>query len=291
MTRALEGKAVIVTGAGQGIGEATATLAATLGARVLVNDLRQADAERVATAIRAAGGDAAAFAADVSLWATGRALVEACLDRFGRLDGLVNNAGLFRIAPLAETSEEDFVSTFKVNTLGTAACAQAAARHMVAAGRGAIVNIVSGAQSGMHGLAAYGASKGAVASLTYAWAIELAATGVRLNAVSPMANTQMAHATRAYLASAAVPLPETVPPATANAPAICYLLSDAASGVHGQVVRIDGTVLTLVTHPAILAPVLEDENWTVEKIARAFAGDLAARAQPLGVVRVNCSPA
>ncbi|MBX3509577.1 MAG: SDR family oxidoreductase [Hyphomonadaceae bacterium] len=287
MTCTLKDKAVIITGAGQGIGEATAMLAGALGARVLVNDINAAAAARVAEAIGAAGGKAHAHAADISQWRTGQALVEACVAQFGKVDGLVNNAGLFLLSSLAQAREEDFARTMSVNLIGAAACAQAAAKHMLGRGRGAIVNIVSGAQCGMLGLGAYGASKGALASLTYAWAMELAGSGVRMNAVSPMANTQMADKTRAYLSALSIPLPDMVPPPEANAPAICYLLSDEAEGVHGQVVRIDGSVLALMTHPAIIAPVHTRDVWTVDAVAAAFADDLAKRQQKLGVVQVE----
>jgi NAD(P)-dependent dehydrogenase (short-subunit alcohol dehydrogenase family) len=287
MTCALENKAVIVTGAGQGIGEATAQLAASLGASVLVNDLNADAAESVAAAIRGRGGRAHAYAADVSKWSSGQALVDACLEQFGQLDGLVNNAGLFQLASLQDSTEADFAKMFAVNLVGAAACAKAAATHMLERKSGAIVNIVSGAQCGMLGLGAYGASKGALASLTYAWAIELAGSGVRLNAVSPMANTQMAHKTREYLSAFSIPLPDSVPPASANAPAICYLLSDASAAIHGQVVRIDGSVLALMTHPAIIAPVLTRDEWTADAVEEAFVSNLAARQQALGVVQVE----
>ncbi len=287
MQTRLDGKAIVITGAGGGIGEATARLAAALGGKVLVNDINGAAAENVACAIREAGGQAQSNSDDVGKWATGQALVAAALEAFGRLDGLVNNAAVFRLAPMAQTTEDDLRATFEVNTLGAAACAQAAARHMLANSGGSIVNIVSGAQCGMEALAAYGASKGGLASLTYAWAMELAGGRVRMNAVSPLADTQMSDITRAYLASRSVPLPDYVPPASANAPAICYLLSDASAGLHGQVVRIGGSDLTLMTHPAILAPVLQSSQWTVESIAAAFAGPLSSRHQRLGMVQVE----
>jgi NAD(P)-dependent dehydrogenase (short-subunit alcohol dehydrogenase family) len=287
VTCTLENKAIIVTGAGQGIGEATALLAASLGASVLVNDIDADAAARVAADIREQGGQAFAHAADIGQWATGQKLVDACVERFGRLDGLVNNAGLFRIAALEDVTEAHFAEMLSVNLIGAAACAKAAAVHMLSRKSGAIVNIVSGAQCGMLGLGAYGATKGALASLTYAWAIELQGSGVRLNAVSPMANTQMAHKTREYLASFSIPLPDSVPPASANAPAICYLLSDASAAIHGQVVRIDGGVLALMTHPAIIAPVQQRDAWSADAVVAAFADDLAARQQKLGVVQVQ----
>ncbi|HRE42380.1 MAG TPA: SDR family NAD(P)-dependent oxidoreductase [Terricaulis sp.] len=287
MSCSLENKAIAVTGAGQGIGEATALLAASLGASVLVNDIDAHATARVAAEINERGGRAHAHAADISQWSSGQALVDTALARFGRLDGLVNNAGFFKIAPLLDSSEADFTETIAVNLVGAAACAQAAAAHMLERKSGAIVNIVSGAQCGMIGLGAYGASKGALASLTYAWAIELANTGVRLNAVSPMADTQMAHKTREYLSALSIPLPDAVPPASANAPVICYLLSDASTDIHGQVVRIDGGALALMTHPAIMAPVLRRESWTADAVAEAFAAHLAKLQQQLGVVQIE----
>lgn len=262
-------------------------LAASLGARVLVNDIDARAAQRVTASIRNQGGQAHAHAADIAQWTTGQALVDACLDRFGQLDGLVNNAGLFRLGSLQDSTERDFAETLSVNLIGAAACAKAAATHMISRGAGAIVNVVSGAQCGMLGLGAYGASKGALASLTYAWALELVGSGVRLNAVSPMANTPMATKTRDYLSARAIPLPDSVPPPSANAPVICYLLSDAAAAIHGQVVRIDGGVLALMTHPAIIAPVLQREAWTADSVADAFTDNLAARQQKLGVVQVT----
>jgi NAD(P)-dependent dehydrogenase (short-subunit alcohol dehydrogenase family) len=282
-SRVLEGKAVIVTGAGQGIGAAIAHHAAELGARVVVNDIDEDLTDAVAAEIREAGGEAVTAPADVAQWSTGEALVAACLGAFGTIDGLVNNAGVFRTGTFLEMREEDVAATVRVNLMGTAACAQAAARAMMERGTGSIVNIVSGAVSGIPGLGAYGASKGAVASLTYAWALELRGTGVRLNAVSPRAETRMAAMTTAYrtatygsaAASAAGPFPQ---PAQ-NAPVVCFLLSDLSAHVHGQVVRTDGELLALMTHPAVLEPKLCHQRWTVEEIARAFADEFEGMQQ------------
>ncbi len=287
--RLLEGKAIIVTGAGQGIGAAIARTAAKQGGRILVNDIDAALASAVADDICVCGGEAAAYSADISDWAEGERLVEVCVSRFGSVDGLVNNAGVFRFSTIQDMSPGDMMATFMVNVMGTASCAQAAARHMLAMRKGAIVNIVSGAQMGLRGLGAYGASKGAVASLTYAWAAELADSGVRMNAVSPRAETRMAEMTRIHNArefSAAKP---PFPQPAANAPIVCYLLSDLSADIHGQIVRSDGEALALMTHPAVLAPVVRLAEWTVEAIDRAFTEHFRSRLQGVGIATVECS--
>lgn len=282
----LDGKAVAITGAGGGLGAAYARAVAALGASVLVNDLDPAAADAVAAGINRTGGRAKALAGDVADWAFGARLVAACVDAFGAIDGLVNNAGVMRPALLAEATEADFRAMTGVNLLGTAACAQAAAGWMRAAGRGgAILNVASGSHAGDVALGAYGASKGGVASLTYSWAMELRGTGIRMNALSPLAQTAMA-AQNAHLMALQGQNREvhygTLPPAEANAPVVAYLMSDAAQAVNGQIVRIAGRQLSFVTHPLIAAPVIEDD-WTCDRVAEAFRTVLLHHQHKLGL--------
>lgn len=288
----LEGKVIAITGAGRGIGAATARLAAAEGARVLVNDIDRSMAERTAAAIRAAGGESAVHVADISTPAAARSLVEACLDTWGALDGLVNNAGLHHLASIEEEEEEEAARLIQVNVLGSFYCGLAALREMRRRGSGSLVNTTSGAQAGITLTGAYSASKGAVAGMTYAWAIDCAGSGVRVNALSPMAGNSvhgdhsvMSANTTAYFTARGLP-PWPTPTATPedNAPVSCYLLSDRARHINGQVVRIDGKRLSLMTHPAALHPILERPEWTVAGIAEAFDLGLAANQQPLGVV-------
>jgi NAD(P)-dependent dehydrogenase (short-subunit alcohol dehydrogenase family) len=279
----LEGKAVIVTGAGRGIGAAVATLAATLGAKVLVNDIDTDLAEAVAGQIRAGGGIAIAHPGDLSIWQTGEALAGACLGAFGAIDGLVNNAGLLRQGAIEVLTEDDLVATFRVNVLGTVACAQAAARRMTERGRGSIVNLVSGAQMGIRGLVAYGASKGAAASFTYTLAVELKDKGVRVNAVAPRAETRMAAMSKAYATSSGRVFQPFARPEEI-APTICFLLSDSAASIHGQVVRVDAGSLALLTHPAVLEPVLKVDTLSIAAVDTAFSEQLCQWQQPLGLV-------
>ncbi|MES2246432.1 MAG: SDR family oxidoreductase [Pseudomonadota bacterium] len=281
----LRGKAVVITGAGQGLGAAYARLAAAEGASVLVNDIDAAAAQAVVQGIEAAGGQAVANAADISSWAGAADLVGECIGRFGTIDGLVNNAARFYMARPEDEEEAAMRALLAVNVLGTAFCGVHALRHMLARGRGAIVNVTSGSQTGTTLQGMYGASKGAVASLTYSWSVDAAPHGVRVNAVSPMAKTPMADLARSYFTDRhRTPWPQVAVSPEDNAPVVAYLLSDAAQGVNGQVVRIDGDRLSLMTHPAVLHPPLESARWGVDEVAQAFEAQLKSRQLPVGVV-------
>lgn len=283
---ALSGKAVVVTGAGGGLGAAYARHAAGLGAAIVVNDIDPQAAWATVAQIEAAGGRAVAEPGDVADWDFGERLVATCMRAFGTITGIVNNAGILRPARIEDATEADFRRMMEVNFLATAAGARAAARQLKEIGRGgSIVNVASGSQAGDVGLGGYGATKGAVASLTYSWAMELRGTGIRMNAVSPLADTAMA-AQNAHLMSQQAESRDvhyaSLPEADVNAPLISFLLSDASAGIHGQVVRIAGRQLSFVTHPTIAAPVIEDE-WSYEKIVDAFSRTLADRQQKLGL--------
>lgn len=294
----LAGKAVVVTGGGRGLGAAYAALAAREGASVVVNDVDVDQARAVADAL---GSRAVADGSDISTWEGAGALVAHCVDAFGAIDGLVNNAGIFRLANPFDQDPDEFRAVIEVNLLGTAYCGLHAIRAMRQSG-GSIVNVTSGAHAGSADMGAYSASKGAVASLTYTWAVDLAGSGIRVNAVSPNALTRMAEtfekhlgvkaqgqdmaAQRAERSGDRYGRPNnTAKPAAENAPAVVYLLSDLSAAVHGQVVRMDGTELSLIRHPAVIGAGVESTQWTVEAVAAAFEGDLASCLQPLGLFR------
>ncbi len=282
----LTGKAVVITGAGNGLGAAYARHAASLGAAVVVNDIVGPDAERVAAEITAAGGRAVALARDISRPGTGRDLVEACREAFGTITGFVNNAGILRPGKIEAMWPADLRRMFEVNLFGTAQCTQAAVAAFREQGSsGSIVNVASGSQAGDIGLGAYAATKGGIASLTYSWAMELRGTGIRVNAISPLAKTAMARANAAQLAEQSASRDvayTTLPTPESNAPLVSYLLSDAAHGITGQIVRIAGRDLSLVTHPMIAAPVLSGD-WDVDAIARAFDATLRDAQPRLGL--------
>jgi NAD(P)-dependent dehydrogenase (short-subunit alcohol dehydrogenase family) len=285
----LAGKVVLFTGAGRGIGEACARYAAERGATVVINDIDIAVAEQVASAISAGAGDAIAMPCDVSDWGAVDGMIAAVVDRYGRLDGLVNNAALFRMAMVEESSPELWDLMLRTNVVGVAACGQRAAQQMVAQGRGSIVNITSGAQCGMEAMSIYGATKAAVASLTYTWAIELAPAGVRVNAVSPRAATRMFEQGQKYRPLLTGTQAPVGPTPRMNAPAVAYLLSDLSEGVTGQVVRVEGDSLGLMTHPAVSVPMVVDPEWDVVSVSKVFDANLRHRQLPPGVVGLRPS--
>jgi len=284
----LERKTVIVTGAGRGLGAAYARLAASEGASVVINDIDGALAESVAGQIRDTGGKAMARAADISSWEQARDLIDSCVQAFGSVDGLVNNAGLHHMALPEEETESRIRAVVESNVYGTLFCGLHAIDRMRKQGAGSIVNVCSGAQTGISRMAVYGATKGAVASLTYSWSMDLAPLGIRVNAISPLARSAMSEATYEYFVRRGEP-PKPNPNVTPeqNAPLVVYLLSDLSRAVNGQVVRIDGSQLALMTHPAVLHPPLRRDSWTVADIQAAFLETLEARQIPTGTYAVT----
>jgi meso-butanediol dehydrogenase / (S,S)-butanediol dehydrogenase / diacetyl reductase len=182
----LEGKVCIVTGGGSGIGRATCLLFAQEGARIAVADKRKGAADAVAAECAAKGADALALAVDVAKDGDCGRMVGETVKRFGRLDVLVNNAGYGFAGTVVDTHEEAWDELMAVNVRGVFLCSKHAIPAMGANGGGAIVNIASVvAAVGIRNRAAYCASKGAVAALTRAIAIDHVAEGIRCNAVAP----------------------------------------------------------------------------------------------------------
>ena len=269
----LDGRAVVITGAGRGLGRAFARHAAESGAAVVVNDVDAEPAHETVAAIEAAGGTAVASVGSVAGADYARELITVCRNRFGKLDGLVNNAAVgYHARPWEDDDAERTRALVETNVLGPFHCGTAAAKVMVAQGNGVIVNVTSGSMIGQRGAAAYSASKGAVASMTYSWAADLASRGVRVNAVSPIAWTRL-------MAADPNGNPDAHPPERV-APLVTYLLSDLSAGVTGQVLRLADGHLHAVRQPAIIRPVLYQEVWTPEEIAAAVEGALVLEPPP-----------
>ena len=186
MTGTLAGQVAVVTGAGSGIGRAAATLFAREGAAVAVIDLAEAAAKETVAQIAAAGGRAMTAVADVSDPDQVSRAFDGILRDLGRVDVLYNNAGVNSSGSVLDATDEDWDRCFAVNAKGTFLCSRAAARPMVAAGGGSIINQGSvAAVVGVANFASYCASKGAVVALTRSMSVDLAPHGVRVNAICP----------------------------------------------------------------------------------------------------------
>jgi NAD(P)-dependent dehydrogenase (short-subunit alcohol dehydrogenase family) len=289
----LEGKAVVITGAGNGIGAACARGVARQGAAVVVNDIDAARAERTVAAIGAEGGTAIPCVADVTDYGDAGRLVETCVARFGKIDGLVNNAALFHWTRIETFDPAAARALVDVNVLGPLYCTARALEPMLRQRSGSIVNVVSGALMGLPKMYLYGATKGAVASMIYAGAIDLAGTGVRINGLSPLgAMTGMTTPSADELAEdpSLASRSAAVQPAEFNSPVVEYLLSDRAAHVTGQILRRDREELQIYTHPALLLPAVLRPEWTAAAIADAFDHEFKDRLIPCGVFGMTDPP-
>jgi NAD(P)-dependent dehydrogenase (short-subunit alcohol dehydrogenase family) len=283
-----EGRVAIVTGAGRGIGREHALLLASHGAKVVVNDLGAAadgsgrdagPAEGVAAAIRAAGGEAVVNGDDVSDWEGARRLVEQAVGRFGRLDVLINNAGILRDRMLVNMSEAEWDAVIRVHLKGTFAPAHHAAAYWrdrsKAEGAPVDARIINTSSSsglfGNPGQGNYGAAKAGIAALTVIAARELGRYGITVNAIMPHAQTRMTEGLRSLSdEQRARRDPRWV------APIAVWLASAESRGVTGRVFEAGGGILAVV------------EGWhrgpTIEQVADPAAlgpivADLVARAR------------
>jgi NAD(P)-dependent dehydrogenase (short-subunit alcohol dehydrogenase family) len=244
----LDGRVALVTAAASGIGRATATALAEAGAVVQVTDIDRDGAARVVQQITAAGHRAEAHQLDVTDEAGVARTIAAIADLRGRLDILVNNAGIGARMASEELATETWETVIAVNMTGAFRCAREAGRHMLAAGKGAIVNVASImglVGGGLYPNPAYQATKGALVNWTRALALEWAGRGVRVNAVAPaFARTPLTQKLlgdpemeRAILAN--TPLGRLIEPDEV-AHAILFLASDAASAITGVTLPVDG---------------------------------------------------
>lgn len=274
----MEGKVVVVTGAGRGIGAAIAKLAAQHGAKVVVNDIGvaldgaggdQTPAQEVVNAIKEAGGDAAPSYDSVAEFASAAKIVQCALDNFGRIDAVVNNAGILRDVIFHKMSESDWDSVVNVMLKGAFNCSRHAADHFRKQESGAFVHMTStsGLIGGM-GQANYGAAKLGMVALSKAIAVDMSRFNVRSNCIAPVAWTRM---------TASIPAKD---PATAarieqrkqvtpehNAPLAVFLASEAAKGVNAQVFATRKNEIFLMSQSRPLRGVHRADGWTPERCA------------------------
>jgi len=288
-----EGRVVIVTGAGRGIGRGHALEFARQGAKVVVNDLgAESDgrggstgpAGEVVEAIRAMGGEAVANGADVADWGQAEQLVAEAVDAFGRLDVVVNNAGFLRDRMLANTSEEEWDAVIRVHLKGHFAPTRHAVAHWRERSKageaveGRIINTSSGAGLlGSVGQGNYSAAKAGIAALTLVESAEFARYGVTANAIAPAARTRMTEAVFAQtMAKPEAGAFDAMDPDNV-APLVVWLGSVASAGVTGRVFEVEGGKISVADGWQHGPSFDKGARWEPDEIG-AVVGDLLAEA-------------
>jgi NAD(P)-dependent dehydrogenase (short-subunit alcohol dehydrogenase family) len=292
----LSGKVAIVTGSGRGLGLAYATELARSGAAVVVNDVDAAVAEAAVKTLTDAGGTAVAEVVPVGTGEAAQALADRAVDEFGRLDVLVNNAGILRDTTLWKMTDEDFDAVITTHLRGTFTCTRAAAVRMREQGEGGRIICVGSptGQVGNFGQTNYAAAKAAIVGMVRTWALELARAQITVNAVVPVAATGMTETVpflKPYIDAlrAGEPLPPFArrelgfgPPEDA-AGLVAFLASDAAAGITGQAIGIGGDRLALWSHPAeVVVAFADGTGWSADAIAEVWPSTFAPAQQTVG---------
>ena len=283
-----EGRVVIVTGAGQGLGREHALAFGRSGYRVVVNDIGRS-AREVADEVRAAGGTAIASAGDVSDWACAQALVETAVTEFGTLNALVNNAGINRDRMLVTMSEEDWDAVLRVDLKGHFAPMRHAAAywrqqakdgHQVQA---RIVNTSSGAGlMGSVGQGNYAAAKAGIAALTVVAAVEFARYGVTVNAIAPSARTPMTEGV--FAGKMRIPDSgfDAMHPGNVS-PLVVWLASAEAGDVTGRMFEVEGGTMSVADGWQHGPAITRNGRWEVAEIAGPLRGLLDKAPAPADV--------
>lgn len=288
----LKGRVAVVTGAGRGIGREIALLMAREGARVVVNDLGSREdgsgqaagpADEVVAAIRAGGGEAVASYDSVASMEGGRRIVQAALDAFGRVDIVVNNAGIVRDRMIFNMTEEEWDAVIAVHLKGTFAVTRAAAPHFREQRWGRVINMTStSGLIGNVGQANYAAAKLGIVGLTRVTALDMARYGVTANCISPFAWTRLIATipTETPEQKARVAKLERMSPADV-APLAVFLASEEAAGISGQIFGVRGKEIFLFSQPRPVRAIHCAEGWTPERLRELLPGTLARHLTPL----------
>ena len=289
MGQMLEGKSIIVTGAGRGIGRAIAMMLAESGANVLVNDVGasaqgegsdSSPAAEVVADINSSGGNAVANYNSVSESENAEAIVQTCLDTFGSVDGLVNNAGILRDTIFHKMSEEQFDLVMNVHVKGSFNMSRACAPHFRAQNSGCFVHMTStSALIGNLAQANYMAAKLGVVGLSKSIALDMSRYNVRSNCISPFAYSRLigtlpseTDEQQARLKKIKQMTPEKI------APLATALFGDAAADVSGQIFAVRNNEIFLMSQPRPIRSVQTSDGWTPETVSsrvfEAFKGSM-----------------
>ncbi|GAA2547998.1 3-oxoacyl-[acyl-carrier protein] reductase [Neomicrococcus aestuarii] len=290
---ALSGKVAIVTGSGRGLGLAYAQELARQGASVIINDVNQEVADTAVASIVEHGGQAAAVVVPVGTTEAAQALVKGALHTFGRLDILVTNAGILRDKSILKMTDEDFDAVINVHLKGTFTCVREAYAYFKENGvAGRIVTIGSPTgQRGNFGQTNYAAAKAGIVGMTRTWALEMKKAGVTVNAVIPVAATEMTRTVPFFQkAVEAQDRGEAMPDffrkdlgfGTAEdvAGLIAFLASDAAADITGQAIGAGGDRLQLWSHPEAVESAFHDGGWSFEALESGYP--FAGKSQSVG---------
>ncbi|QFZ19520.1 SDR family oxidoreductase [Saccharothrix syringae] len=294
-------KVAVVTGSGRGLGRAYAEALARAGAAVVVNDVDAEAANAVAKGIAGNGGRAVASVGAVGPAETADELVATAVREFGRLDVMVTNAGVLRDKVLWKMTDEDFDTVVDVHLRGTFTCARAAAARMREQGEGGSLVLISSpaGQRGNFGQTNYAAAKAGIVAMARTWAMELARARITVNAVVPVAATEMTRTIPAFAPvieeaeRTGAPLPGWLRRAHGLgtvedvAPLVVFLASDAARDITGQAIGVGGDRLALWAHPKEKAVAFAEGGWTADALAEAWGTGVGAEPETYGIPAPN----
>ncbi len=290
-SKTMQDKVVVVTGSGRGIGREIALLMAEHGAKVVVNDTgasvsgeseSASPAEEVVAAIKAKGGQAVANSDSVAEWSGAQKIIATAVDTFGRIDCVVNNAGILRDKIFHQMSPEDFDLVVKVHLNGSFYVSRAAAEHFRNQKSGAFVHMTSTSGIvGNFGQANYSAAKMGILGLSKSIALDMQRYNVRSNCISPFAWSRMVGAIpdtpdqKERLDKIKTMTPDKI------APFAVFLGSDAAKDVNGQILAVRRNEIFLISHPRPVRSIHRSEGWTPQTIADHLVPTFRNSFQPL----------